>query len=477
MVGEAHATDSLTIVEDSASPVLSPTDLQLVQKLEASRKGRAPQEAGNIHTLREEVTLLACARLLQAKADRLAQRHIAALLVHLEIMQRSELPQRTLPSPQSLDAGAEDFLRDFSDFVRLLIRHQCSQKLEACTSSSLCDLIDGRLFHHVLSRLDNFATTFHIQSKTDVISHLASVDITTAFAVRNVQESGDLSIKEPSASPSRPCTQGEELGVEQLKHRGRTVSVPGAASTGLSDQETQDYRLCVLPFSHPVVDPYLEDIRLNISGTSVQAPVDAKIFRETSHWHNAKKAIDPKHVQQPDWRTLRKNQRFMADTITYSASLTNASGKNIDPETIVVSNPSSATQQSIATRSKQSGSLTDLVHRPAKRGSKAGGPNIKGGKAKALEAAKQVQASKEAVRDQAVVKFFAQQCQNFDSLDSHHKAYVYASRYLQDVSDTGKEVIGAELHLYICSTLTKLMQIPPRGRKGTIRSSFGINYC
>jgi hypothetical protein len=233
----------------------------------------------------------------------------------------------------------------------------------------------------------------------------------------------------------------------------------------------------VLPFSHPFIDPYLDEIRLDVSDTSAPDPVDAKIFRETSHWHNAKKAIDPKHVQQPSWRILRKNQRFMADTITYSASLTNASGKNIDPETVVVSNTSSGPRQPTMSRSKGTGAEAELTHRPAKKSSKVGGQHIKGGKAKALEAAKQVQASKEAIRDQAVVKFFAQQCQNFDHLDSLHKRYVQASRYLQDISDFGKEVIGAELQLYICSTLSKLMHIPPRGRKGMLRLSSQFDTC
>jgi hypothetical protein len=137
-----------------------------------------------------------------------------------------------------LDAEAEDFLRAFSDFSRLLIRHQCSRGVKVLASSSVCDLIDVALFIHVLSKLENLVAVFDIRSKADIISHLVSVDIMPAFAVSKVQEFDDSLANDLSAGSPRPCTHDEELGVEQLKRKSRTA--PNAASAGLSDQNTQD---------------------------------------------------------------------------------------------------------------------------------------------------------------------------------------------------------------------------------------------
>ncbi|KAH6623294.1 hypothetical protein F5144DRAFT_457365, partial [Chaetomium tenue] len=98
----------------------------------------------------------------------------------------------------------------------------------------------------------------------------------------------------------------------------------------------------VLPFSHPVMDQYLADVQLQLTGVASESTVSEKIFEELAHWRNTKPLIDPKHIAKPKgFFAKKKHQQFMSDTIAYSASLTGASGKNIDPETIIAQDPAS----------------------------------------------------------------------------------------------------------------------------------------
>ena len=124
----------------------------------------------------------------------------------------------------------------------------------------------------------------------------------------------------------------------------------------------QDISYAVLPFTNETFDQHLAPIQLDVSRSGGKADqTSAVIFREVSHWHNQRSINqksrvvfekDPKIAK----KALRRNQFFMAEMTSYAASLTNAVGKVLDPETITLgekSKPSSSTKAPENKRPKQ----------------------------------------------------------------------------------------------------------------------------
>lgn len=118
------------------------------------------------------------------------------------------------------------------------------------------------------------------------------------------------------------------------------VDMAGTAVTANNDTGPHEPTPPVLPFSHPVMDSHLVGVRLRSDDVPAQSSASGKIFQELTHWHNSKVPVDPKYVPKAKgYYAARRHQKFMSDTIAYSASLTGASGKNIVPESIVVQHP------------------------------------------------------------------------------------------------------------------------------------------
>lgn len=162
--------------------------------------------------------------------------------------------------------------------------------------------------------------------------------------------------------------------------------VSNSAELMVDYQSTEHYEgpLSVLPFSSPVFDKHLESVRLDIDAHAVDdvSPASRKIFREISHWHNAKKLLDPKaKTTMSTWqvsRRARSNQMFMSEMATYAASLTNAIGKSLEPETIIVKStgvdklPLTMTSMDAAS---QKGSCKENIDKPHSAGGKANAKN------------------------------------------------------------------------------------------------------
>ena len=99
-------------------------------------------------------------------------------------------------------------------------------------------------------------------------------------------------------------------------------------------------QITVLPFSNPVFDKHLAPVQLTIAPTKANSFETGRIFREVTHWHNAKRQIVSKRVAplsgRDKMRLARRTDNFMADMRTYAASLTNATGKSLEPEIVTV---------------------------------------------------------------------------------------------------------------------------------------------
>ncbi|CAN9126672.1 unnamed protein product [Alternaria alternata] len=137
------------------------------------------------------------------------------------------------------------------------------------------------------------------------------------------------------------------LDVSSAPKASSAASEDSTAANG-NDAEVSAYK--VLPFSNSIFDPHLSPIKLDVSKSGGRADTTtANIFREVTHWHNqrslnqkAKVVVekDPKIAK----KALRRNQFFMAEMTSYAASLTNAVGKVLDPETITLGDKSKAGQ-------------------------------------------------------------------------------------------------------------------------------------
>ena len=121
----------------------------------------------------------------------------------------------------------------------------------------------------------------------------------------------------------------------QPKTQGSNAGGPVTATENLKVQD-DSRSASLLPFSNHVFDKHLASIKISANHSRLPEGESARIFREVSHWHNAKRRLDPKGTlpatEREKSRALRKNQFFMAEMQAYAASLTNAAGKMISAD-------------------------------------------------------------------------------------------------------------------------------------------------
>ncbi|TDZ15078.1 putative helicase [Colletotrichum orbiculare MAFF 240422] len=363
---------------------------------------------GSETNARAYIAKLFCAGILAKRPDVGTQKRAAAFLLHVGMLEHLELAQRSYGKVIGADDEDQQFLVDFAMIATDLIRRWMGSDASRHVNWRVCDVVDGRLFLHILRNLKSVAVPSNVHQYLDAVSSLVGIDLSEHLADKDDAAFEDLSKIQVSLEP---------------------LSVPS-----------------VLPFSHPVLNHYLDDLELETDEGHDDQTAGFKVFRELSHWHNAKRAIDPKHrpaQQLKDWRAQRRNQRFMADTIAYSASLTNASGKNIDPEVIVVRGEEVPKKQA--------------AQKPTK--------NQKGGKAKALEASKALRAAKDEARSLEVSSSLTQRCRNLEMEKSLAKRYHKLVKYLLTLSKADTAVTGGELELYACDLLATMVGEPPFGER------------
>ncbi|EJT80287.1 DEAD/DEAH box helicase [Gaeumannomyces tritici R3-111a-1] len=258
-------------------------------------------EDGTALTAREALTVAALAELAGKTAT--LDFNAIAFLIHLVMLSELPLAHRRSPAPQKLEAQGGSFLS--------LVAEICVNTIKdgACTAAAsilrglewdLFDMIDGRLFHTVSTRLD-------------------STNLTDSAKAKLLQ----LAEKIDQLSPAAGCSK-------LACSLGQTIDQSEAAPSKDTPDSAQD----VLPFSHPVLDDFFGGVSLEIS-SAPERVISTDIFREVSHWHNAKKKLGGRAKPRPlDFWARKRHQRLMADTISYAASLSGGSGATIKPETI-----------------------------------------------------------------------------------------------------------------------------------------------
>ncbi|KXH62453.1 DEAD/DEAH box helicase [Colletotrichum nymphaeae SA-01] len=405
----ATAPTSVTVIpvtEPTPATKPDPSCRRTIERLLAIPKPsewRVLRSDGEVEA-QEEVAVTVCAVFLSDKAfsDVHSHRLVAAFLSHIDLLKHATLLQRPVETPPKLESssGIEEFLATFAEVAVHLIQQWPRRKEGQYLNWRVCDLIDGRIYSQVLERLET------LKLPSDAGSGCAE-------AVRRF--SGvDVSYCMPDSVPQ--IKSG--AGIHRISYQPPDIQ-------------------SILAFSHPVLDKYLEDVKLTSQCMMEDETSESKIFQELSHWHNSKKSIDPKHVpKRRGFYASKRNQRYMADTIAYSASLTNSTGKSIDPETIVAKKTDFSAESK-----KQVGTTRRQDHL------------IKSGTENALETSRRLREAKSHSRTTVIIKNWAEKCQDFDKITSVSQRYLRVKRYLSSLSSEDQKSIGGEVMLYMCNIL------------------------
>ncbi|KAI9783682.1 MAG: hypothetical protein M1839_003530 [Geoglossum umbratile] len=374
-------------------------------------------------TERLNLTLLALEKLLIAEPKRAPL--VSAFLLHAVLLGHIPLSHRRMREIQLTEESAlsyRKFLDDFATAALCEISHSGWAQLfdERGDQCDVVDLVDGRLFKVVL---------FAIQGQSDV---------RTLLPEQVVQEFIPL-----AASLEKKC------GVRLVPTRkcdllGKAI-VPALEKSAIPP---------VLSFSHTVFDLHLASIQINVDVLNSPALGDrsSRIFREISHWHNSKRPIDKIQAgriynDKARQRLLRSQQRYMGEMLKYAASLTNASGKILDPQTITVRKDTKPSASAINANAKKPDVPADT--KKGKQGAK-----------KPVSGARELaQASINSKRDVYAEKTFsswANMREIFDRIPDPEARYQRTKTYFQDLPADKLKILKAEITLYNLQPLLEI---------------------
>jgi hypothetical protein len=189
----------------------------------------------------------------------------------------------------------------------------------------------------------------------------------------------------------------------------------------------------VLSFRNAVFDKHLAPVCLDLKERFSDGATsdNVKVFQELSHWHNHRKALALKApTQKVGYFARRRNDLYMAEMHAYAASLTNAAGKVLKPEIVIVN------QKPHPSKSQRALMLDapDCSHQlekggPSKSGKKASKPMKKNGKTVALEAAAAIKAAKIQSKGDIDAAYWKVKCRELHSQSNLQLRYLAARDY------------------------------------------------
>ena len=364
-------------------------------------------------TERELLTVVTLAQMLK---DGPAVKDLAThFLAHTALITSLPLSQRRQPTQRPISDQRfpfQSFQAKFSEISSTLLSSGAwSEAIGAGTVCDISDLIDGRLFEAVtIGRSDQCFPP----EPTLVFDGLA----------RSLCILSGVHLKAPK-------------GLQNAT--SRTDRVNGLTSDAVS----------ILPFSNPVFDKHLKSINLRVAPLKSSDRQSGRIFQEVSHWHNAKRRLDPKQGQQTSAsakdkaRSLKRHQRLMAEMQSYAASLTNAAGKALEPEIVTVGSKTTVVKESDGTGPSNKKS----------QGPKAS-TNPKGASKKArLENIAANKAVKDSESEDKLFAAWRTVRNNLESERSLQSKYHKIRTYLRDLPHQKRKILEAEVQLHLLAIL------------------------
>lgn len=291
---------------------------------------------------------------------------------------------------------------------------------------NIIDLIDGRLFHHVYE---------HRKQVSEAIAAVPRLISKLSESLKFIQTMSKITIHAGQDTAENHTGQSASIGDATVSHSA------------------------ILPFSNPTFDNHLVSINISVAKPQPPKAEMARIFQEVTHWHNVKRRLDPKAGQtvsaKEKFWALKRNQYFMAEMLSYAASLTNASGKALDPETITVSD------------AKKPGLKTleaDKENVPTSKASKVqtgkGAQKGKVGKNQMIR--DEIAATKAAKEDDNVEKVFKgwETARKFFDADTSAKSrYAKARSYFSGLQENKQKHVRSEVEFYQLCALFEIYQI------------------
>ncbi|KAI1427504.1 hypothetical protein F5Y12DRAFT_155748 [Xylaria sp. FL1777] len=371
---------------------------------------------------RELLTVVALHRVLQSRHVKEPKIMTVAMMLHAVIISHTRLAERSLTltwsKQTSITPGpAGTFLEHFCEEVTNIIGSDLGASLAMGLNWDIFDIIDGRLFlsmHMILSKGGPIPATLIEKAKP---------------LITCVEKWSEVSLLDNNCL--RISTNAEAV---------KTAPEAQISSGGL-------LQATILPFSHELLDKFLAPVQLQTTQLLEEAN-EAKIFRELTHWHNAKQALEHKRVpKKPGFFARKRNQKFMADTLAYSASLTNATGKLIEPKTILVEASTPPFKKTLASHTVLDTPKV-LITPEGKKKTRGGS-----GKDNARETALLTQARKLKKKNSATFRHWHTMTQEFSQENALIKRFQKANKYFSSLTKEDKAAIGAEVSLYLCDTL------------------------
>ena len=242
-------------------------------------------------------------------------------------------------------------------------------------------------------------------------------------------------LSDPSRSMFEECCANVGLKPRSEEGFQAAAALPNGAAKKAVPVEAST---TILSFSHPVFDKHLSSVRLEIDDQKAAESFTVRhVFRDLAHWHNARKAISNRKERIEDPRELRRNQKRMADMMAYSASLTNAAGKILEPTSVTVG-PRPILQLSGTSASKTN------------KGKQ--GKNTK--KELMMQQIATDKAAKNATVDKKVLDTWKSQRAQIEAAEADSEMRYLATRgYLNDLSSEKHRLLSNEIGLYQAQTL------------------------
>lgn len=385
-------------------------------------------------TERELVTIVILAQMLQENPaiENLARDFLShtVLIGSLPLSKR----RQAAPSPNTIGKSQlKLFISDFSRLASALLSSDTWRRsLEAkSVPCDLSDLIDGRLLEAIsigstkVTLPPQLVPTFVELSRA--LCALSSVHL---------------------EAPSTPQNND-------------------APSNGMND-ETSD-TLSILPFSNPVFDKHLAPVNLKTALPKASNRLSGRIHREVTHWLNAKRRLDPKQTlsspanEKEKFRALKRNQFFMAEMQAYAASLTNAAGKALEPETVTVSDM----KGNKTSAGKEKDKTGAVGQKPQGKAS----TNRKGaGKKAMLEEIASNKAMKDSESEDKVFAAWRTLRRNLESERHLHAKYDKIKAYLRDLPDSKRKVLESEVQYHLLVILYNIYRGLRKGKESDVGS-------
>ena len=390
---------------------------------------------------REYLTIVALALILQH--DSLDASLVVAFLAHTVLIGETRVTDRPVlwkNDTSDEDPKIRDFVARFSCVCYDILNEKfwgfaMNNKQVRC---DIADLIDGRLLAAISHKMANLSghekARFNLGSK--IKKYLQALHLACGVHLELQQ---DLLLSEPSLRPS--------------PEMGQVVK-----------------KTSVLPFSSAVFDKHLVSIKITVDPSTTLTPQTARVFQEISHWHNSKRRLDTKAThtlsEKEKFWVLKKNQFFMAEMQAYAASLTNASGRSLEPEIVTISD----TKKGRKMNSEHS--LGEEISGSRKSNNPKTSSNRKGGVKSVRETIAANQSTKDSGFAEKTIAAWQNTRKALDVESQLSSKYTKTIDYLRDLPKEKRTILQAEVQFYIVTILLDIYQSLSRQSSNTSGTGF-----